>query len=311
MLRWQELRDAWLDTLPPTLSDQKVKTQLNTLVDYFVPPILRLVRRECHEPVVTKDTELVTSLFELLNCLLAEFSDEDKASSIQLGDISRKIDGALIFALIWSTGASTDSKGRTLYNDTLRELLEGSSEEPAPKLIVKFPPKGYVYDWRCDPLASKWLGWLDTVPAYSIPNGALFGEILVPTVDTVRYMHLMTTLLTCGYHSLFVGDTGTGKSVVIKDRILKGLPEKYVPHLMNFSAQTRANQTQDIIDGKVDKRRKGVFGPLLCKKMIIFVDDLNMPAKEKCGAQPRIEILRQVIHWGGTHTREREWLVGP
>jgi dynein heavy chain len=300
VFRWQELRDSWLDTLPPTLSDQKVKTQLNSLLDYFLPPILRLVRRECHEPVVTKDTELVTSLFKLLNCLLAEFSDEDTASSIPLGDISRKVDGALIFSLIWSTGASTDTKGRTLYNDKLRELLEGSP--------WKFPPKGSVYDWRWDPLASKWLGWLDTVPAYSIPNGALFGEILVPTVDTVRYMHLMTTLLTCSYHSLFVGDTGTGKSVMIKDRILKGLPEKYVPQFMNFSAQTRANQTQDIIDGKVDKRRKGVFGPPLGKKMIVFVDDLNMPAKEKYGAQPPIEILRQLIHWGGWWDRkEIEW----
>lgn len=46
-------------------------------------------------------------------------------------------------------------------------------------------------------------------------------------------------------------------------------------------------------------RHAGVYGPPVGQTAIIFVDDLNMPEVETYGAQPPLELLRQMIDNGG------------
>ena len=150
-----------------------------------------------------------------------------------------------------------------------------------------------------------WGMWSNLIDTAEIPPDAQFRDIIIPTVDTVRYTFLLDTTVKHEKPILFVGPTGTGKSVYVSQHLMCGLDkEKFHPNFVTFSARTTSNQTQSLIEAKLDKRRRGVYGPRVGTRCIIFVDDLNMPQRETYGAQPPIELLRQWMDHGGWYDRE-------
>ena len=93
---------------------------------------------------------------------------------------------------------------------------------------------------------------------------------------------------------LIVGDSGVGKSFIMQEAVSRLGAASMLVSSINFSAQTSSQRLQFIIEGRVEKRTKDVFGPPGGKKMVYVIDDLNMPAKDTFGSQPPLELLR---HW--------------
>uniref|UniRef100_A0A8B9L9M7 Dynein axonemal heavy chain 12 n=1 Tax=Astyanax mexicanus TaxID=7994 RepID=A0A8B9L9M7_ASTMX len=293
-LGWLPLVTSWLNTLPQPLQTQENSTLLLELFNWLIPPALRMLRKNCR--VVLKSNCNLNIGFPNLSLITFRlFVSEMCFFSI--------IQAAFAFSLVWSIGGSCDRDSRERFDQFLREILSGKLEEhPIPAAVSKwecpFNDKGLVYDYSYE-VNTSIICHIHSVFDITLYTNTKVQDIIVPTIDTVRYTYLMDLCISYGVPLLFVGPTGTGKSVYVKEKLMNNLnKERYLPFFINFSARTSANQSQNIIMARLDKRRKGVFGPPMGKKCIIFVDDMNMPAMEVFGAQPPIELLRQYFDHG-------------
>ncbi|KAK7495478.1 hypothetical protein BaRGS_00013176, partial [Batillaria attramentaria] len=217
------------------------------------------------------------------------------------------------FAMVWSVGATLDANSRVKFDEffkTLCEMEGNNAKYPKPKDLkfsraLMIPKKGTVYDHvYIQKQYGSWHTWSSLVTPVSIEVKTQINSLIINTVETVRQRFFLERFLSLDKPLLLVGPTGTGKSAITNNYLLELPRDKYIINNINFSAQTSANQTQDIIFSKLDRRKKGVYGPAPGKKLCVFVDDLNMPAKEKYGAQPPIEILRQWIDHGFWYDRK-------
>ena len=161
------------------------------------------------------------------------------------------------FALVWTIGGDVNEASRLTFDAFLRALAKGTppaqykiAEGAQVRPWIRWVPEGEAtcYEFLFIPTSGTWELWANSLttigPLPSPPNDA-GGDILVPTVDTIRYIWLLDTLVKAGKQPLFVGPTGTGKTRML-EVWLQQLPatEWTPPIAIHCSSRTSADQVR-------------------------------------------------------------------
>ncbi|XP_040887758.1 dynein heavy chain 2, axonemal [Toxotes jaculatrix] len=287
-LGWKPFVQSWLD------KRHKAEVEhLKRLFEKYVDSTLNFMKSNCKELIPITELNGVTSLCRLYDSLATSSNGVNTSDTENLGRI---VELWFIFSLIWSVCASVDEDGRKKMDNFLREL-EGT-----------FPVKDTVYEYFVDTKNKTWASFEDKLPKdWRYNASAPFYKIMVPTVDTVRYNFLVKALVLGRYPVLLTGPVGTGKTSVAQS-VLQGLDDKWTALTVNMSSQTTSNNIQAIVESRIEKRTKSVFVPAGGKRLLCFLDDLNMPAHDLFGSQPPLELLRLWIDYSFWYDRQKQTL---
>ncbi|KAJ3321819.1 Dynein heavy chain 6, axonemal [Boothiomyces sp. JEL0866] len=297
ILGWQSYVKMWLRKQPEKVTAE-LKDYLLTLFTTYVDKGLQYVRRHGKEYIKSVDLNLVVSLCRLLQTYINK-SDIDFKKPI--ADLQVLFANIFIFCYVWSIGGNLADGCQEGFDTWFRDYLE-----VCPINELSLPTNNLVFGYFVD-LKRGFIPWEDIVPVFKYSSDIPYFQMMVPTVDTVKYAYLLEALLTNSYATLFSGETGVGKSVIVQDLLNRiGKQNKYINVVLNFSAQTSSAQTQQMMELKVEKKRKNISGaPAGFNKIVLFVDDLNMPKLDTYGSQASIELLRQYVDYSGFYDREK------
>lgn len=163
---------------------------------------------------------------------------------------------------------------------------------------MQFPEKGLVYDYYVDEQQCLMVPWEDKVPKFQYIPGD-FNGIFVPTVETTRLTYFLDSLIPNKHHAMFVGNTGTGKTAIMLNKLKNMDPETMTFYTINMNSFSDAPSLQIILEQPLEKKSGVRYGPPGSRRLVYFVDDMNMPFVDKYDTQSAIELLRQMIDYHG------------
>ncbi|CAF0814718.1 unnamed protein product [Didymodactylos carnosus] len=286
-LGWKPFIDCWIGSKP-----KEYHEALTSLTDKYLKPILKYKQANCKELIPIAELNGVKSCTYLFDVFATK---ENGVDPLDEDNFSRLTDLWYLFSVIWSVCASVDEDGRKKIDSYIREI-EGT-----------FPNKDSVFEYYVDVKQRAWLSWEEKLRQGWKYNPEIpFYKIIVPTIDTIRYKFLVAALIKSQRPVLLCGPVGTGKTSVAHAVMSELDAREYSTLIINMSAQTPSNMVQEIIEARVEKRVKGVYAPIGGKKLLNFMDDFNMPAKDEYGSQPPLELLRLWLDFGFWYDRKNQ-----
>ncbi|RUS75418.1 hypothetical protein EGW08_016829, partial [Elysia chlorotica] len=285
---------------------ENLQKSLSNLYSKYVPSCLEMVLEGLQDGAPIKKPKIIVPLSnlnmvtQLTMMLTATLGDGELVPS--------DVECLMLQALVWSVGATLLEESRGQF-DAYLKYMSGMNLIMDEKRLApsgELPGTLTLYDYMFDTKLKKWIPWAHLVPAYVHEVDRKFYDILVPTVETVRSTWLLNLMVKIKRSVVMIGETGTSKTATILD-YLRGVDQTTTLVLnMNFSSRTTSLDVQRNLEANLEKRTKDTYGPPSNKRLLIFIDDMNMPQVDTYGTQQPIAMLKLLLDRGGCYDRGKD-----
>ncbi|XP_019715984.1 dynein heavy chain 10, axonemal-like [Hippocampus comes] len=301
-LRYIPYWQKWLKTRPIKEQeelDKLFEKYVHTLIDMIVEGIVDGKQGQKLKTVVPQtDLNMVSQLCMTLDALL---ENENQSADV--------LECYFLEALYCSLGATLVDNGREKFDDLTKRISSLTTVCDEKKMVGPGEIPGYLpilFDFHFCGTQLKWVPWSYLVPKYIHNHEIKFTDILVPTVDTTKTSWILEQMVKVKRSVLLVGNPGTSKTATVHSFLKNQNGERNITLTINLSSRTTSMDLQKNLEANIEKRTKDVYGPPVGKRLLIYIDDMNMPKVDSYGTQQPIALLKLLLDRGGLYDRGKE-----
>ncbi|XP_060103688.1 dynein axonemal heavy chain 11 [Heteronotia binoei] len=286
-LGWNPYVASWIERR----SDQSEKANLTILFDKYVPPCFDQLKTKFKTVIPITENSMVQTLCSLLDCLLTP-------ENVSFDCPRELYETYFGFACVWAFGGA-------LFQDQLSNYQEEFSRWWQKEMkVVKFPSHGTIFNYYIDSKTKRFMPWSDKTVNVDLDPDTPLQAVLVHTSETTCLKYFTNLLLEKSKPVMLVGNAGVGKTVFIGER-LAGLSEDFLVSRVPFNYYTTSAALQRILEKPLEKKAGRNYGPVGNKKLIYFIDDMNMPEVDVYGTVQPHTLIRQHIDYGHWYDRQK------
>ena len=253
--------------------------------------------------ILQTSLNMVTQLGYMLDSILMPYENAKEPFDDMM------LECIFLEAMYWSLGAALLEDGKIKFDKQIKYWSAMAAVEDKDNFakVGEIPTlHPTLFDYILDIDAKVWKPWKALVPAYIHDPAKQYNEILVPTIDTVRTDWVLNLMYSVKRPTLLVGESGTSKTATTLNFLRKLNTDINVVLNINFSSRTTSMDVQRTLEASVEKRTKDSYGPPPGKKLIVFMDDMNMPRVDEYGTQQPIALLKLLLERGGMYDRGKD-----
>ena len=253
------------------------------------------------------ESRAISTLLSLLNKAIRsviEYNDEHSDFPMPPERIEVFLSKRLLVGLVWAFCGDSKLEVRAAFGNFVGQ-----------RTGIELPPMmpgGSVIDFDVHLSSGQWVPWQSSVPTVEINTHAVLSpDIVVPTVDTVRHEEILYSWLSEHKPLMLCGPPGSGKTMTLFSALRK-LPDLEVIGL-NFSSATTPELLLKTFEQYCEYRKTPngiVLAPSQVGRwLVLFCDEINLPAPDRYGTQRVISFLRQVVEHGGYwRAADKAWI---